>query len=334
MSLDEYDSLILKELLKDCKMSLTDLSKTTGLSRFAVKNRIKKLFEKGFIAGPTVVLNPFLVGLKKTVFFEFKTNPHEPWLAELLEKMKSCDNILDGITGEYSLFGRFRMFDDAHFSRVLRMVDEAMSKSFFKKYRVVDAIRIYKETGVPFTFKEESEIHTSLDEVDLKILDLLLHQTKYVKSSRLLSTMEISRLLRHFGMQISQPTVFKRLMRLEEKRVILRHTMMVNWPMLGFNAKFIVRIKVNPNAYGEVARNFLAPINEITDLYRTGEDYGLLAIIRVRDVSEYNSFLLKLYQSKEIIDTYTSLVLEERKNVPWSLKQNNDALDKSTSEAF
>jgi DNA-binding Lrp family transcriptional regulator len=79
-------------------------------------------------------------------------------------------------------------------------------------------------------------------------------------------------------------------------------------------------MKVNPNVYDDVARNFLAPMDEITDLYRTGEDYGLLAILRVRDVSEYNSFLLKLYQSKEIIDTYTTLVLEERKNVPLSLK--------------
>jgi len=320
MSLDEYDSLILKELVKDCKVSLTYLSETMGLSRFAVKNRISKLFEEGFFLGPTVVLNPFLVGLKRTVFFEFKTNPHEPWLAGMLEKIGSCD-ILDGITGEYSLFGRFRMFDDAHFSRVLRMVDEAMSKSFFKKYRAVDAIRIYKEAGVPFTFEEEVESPSNLDEVDLKILDLLLHHAEYVKSLRLLSTVELSRLLRSLGMQISQPTVFKRLTRLEEKGVILRYTMMVNWSKLGLDEKFIVRIKVNPNAYGDVARNFLALMNEITDLYRTGEDYGLLAILRVRDVSEYNSFLLKLYRSKEIIDTYTTLVLEERKNVPLSLEE-------------
>ncbi len=319
MSLDEYDSLLLKELLKDHRKSLTDLSKATRLSRFAVKNRIRRLFEEGFVFGSTVVLNPFFVGLKRTVFFELKTNPREPRLAEMLEEMGSCD-ILDGITGEYSLFGRFRMFDDAHFSRVLRMVDEAMSKSVFKKYRVVDAIRIYKEEGVPFTFKEERESPPSLDDVDLRILNLLLHQVEHVKSSRLLSTVALSRLLHRYGMKISQPTVFKRLKRLEEKGVILRHTLMVNWLRLGFNAKFIVRMKVNPNAYEDVARNFLAPMDEITDLYRTGEDYGLLAILRVHDVSAYNSFLLKLYNSKEIIDTYSTLVLEERKDVPLSLE--------------
>jgi DNA-binding Lrp family transcriptional regulator len=322
MDLDKQNRLILEKLLQDCKTSLTDLSRLTGLSRFAVKKRIEKLFREGFILGPTVVLNPFLVGFKRTVFFEFKTNPHEPWLAEMLERTDACD-LLYGITGEYSLFGRFRTCDEAHFHHILTMIDKAMSKSFFKKYRVVEALRIYKEAGVAFTFGEEGKMYSSLDRVDLKLLDLLLHQAEYVKGSPGLSTMELSRLLRRFGMQISQPTVFKRLKRLEKEGVILKYKMRANWSKLGLNARFIVRIKVNPDAYRAVARKFLAPMNEITDLYRTGEDYGLLALIRVRDVSEYNQFLLRLYGSKEIIDTHTTLVLEERKSTPLSLKLNN-----------
>jgi len=318
MNLDKNDITILRELLRDCRTSLKDLSRTTGLSRFAVKSRIERMFKDGLILGPTVVLNPLLVGLRRTVFFEFKTNPHEPWLAEMLEKMKPCD-VLDGITGEYSLFGRFRMFDNAQFSRVLRTIDEAMSKSFFKKYRVVDAIHIYKEAGVPYAFERTKE-PLDLDEVDLQILDLLLHQTKYVKTPRPLSTVELSRLLHRFGIQVSQPTVFKRLTRLEEEGVILAYKMMINLSKLGLKAKYIVRIKVNPNTYDNIARNFLSPMDEITDLYRTGEDYGLLAIVRVHDVSRYNSFLLKLYDSKDVIDTYTTVVLEERKNVPFPLK--------------
>ncbi len=313
MGLDDYDSLLLKELLKDHERSLTDLGKSVGLSRFAVKNRMRKLFEGGFIHSPTIVLNPFMVGLKRTVFFEFKTNPHEPWLAKMLERIESCDS-LDGITGEYSLFGRFRMFDDAHFNHVLRIVDEAMSKSSFKKYRVVNTIHIYKETGVPFNFQEGKRIPPNLDEVDLKMLDVLLHEAEYAKSSRFLSTTDLSRVLRRSGIQVSQPTVYMRLKKLKEKRVISGHTMMLNWSKLGFNSKFIVRIKVNPNTYKNVAQNFLAPMMEITDLYRTGEDYGLLAILRIPDISAYNSFLLKLYQSKEIMDTHTTLVLEERKS--------------------
>ncbi len=315
MTLDRYDLSILEMLQNDSKVSLISAGEMLGLSRFAVKARIEKLFRNQVILGSTIVVNPSLVGLKRTVFFELKTNPHEPWLAELLGEMRSCD-IIDGITGEYSLLGRFRIISDEHFGRILKRIDEAMSRSFFKKYHVVNVIHTFKESGVPF----EKEAGTlSLDNIDLEILKILLNQTKYVKTPRPLSTTQISRLLGNLGIKISQPAVFKRLMRLKSRGVILRYTIMVDPVKLSIKTKLIVRIKVHPASYDHVARNFLAPINEITDLYRTGEDYGLLAIAMVKDISQYNSLLLRLYASKDIIDTYTVLVLEERKKSPLPL---------------
>jgi len=316
---DEHDSLILKMLQRDSRTPLTEISKKAGLSRFAVRDRIERLFQDHVILGPTVIVNPLLLGLKRTVFFEFKTNPHEPWLAKLLEKNPSCD-LLDGIAGEYSLFGRFRLTDDEHFSRILKRIDDAMGKSHFKKYRVVNAIRIFKEAGA--TFKVEEVEGVELDEVDFKILEILLNQMEHAKTPLPLSTVELSRLLHTFGLNISQPAVFNRLSRLEKKGAILRHTLRVDYSRLGLQTKFIVRIKANPNAYDAVAQGFLASMAEISDLYRTGEEYGLLAVLRVRGVSEYNSFLLRLYGSKDVLDTYTTLVLEERKNSPLSFKKD------------
>jgi len=318
IEVDKYDSLILELLQKDCRTSLTEIGEKAGLSRFAVKDRVEKLFRDRVILGPTVVVNPALVGFKRTVFFEFKTNPHEPWLAKLLEKTPSCD-LLDGIAGEYSLFGRFRLVDDEYFSRVLKRIDDAMGKSYFKKYRVVNAIRIFKEGGVPF--QEEPNEGLELDAMDFKILEILQNQMEYTKSPLPLSTVELSRLLHTLGAEISQPAVFNRLSKLERKGVILRHTVRVDYSKLGLQTKFIVRIKANPNVYDMVARSFLASMTEISDLYRTGEEYGLLAILRVGNVFEYNSFLLRLYDSRDILDTYTALVLEERKNSPLPLEK-------------
>jgi len=317
VSLDQHDSLILKTLIEESRTSQTDISKKTGLSRFAVKNRVEKLFNNRIIAGPTVILNPSLVGFKRTVFFEFKTNPHEPWLAKLLEKTNACD-LLDGITGEYSLFGRFRMTDDEHFNRVLKKIDDAVARSFFKKYRVVNAIRIFKEAGVALKAKETG---LKLDEIDLRILEILLNQAEYVKAPLPVTTVQLSRLLHGFGVKISQPAVFQRLTTLEKSGVIVKNTVRVDWVRLGLKTKVIARIKANPNMYDVVARDFLAPMDEITDLYRTGEEYGLLAMVRVHDASEYNTFLLKLYDSRDVIDTYTTLVLEERKNSPTFLRK-------------
>ena len=317
--MDKYDSLILEMLQRDGRTSLTEIGRKAGLSRFAVRNRVEKFFQDGVILGSAITVNPLLVGLSRTVFFEFKTNPHEPWLAKLLEKDSSCD-LLDGIAGEYSLFGRFRFTNDEHFNRVLKRVDDAMGKTYFKKYRVVNAIKIFKEAGV--TFKAEEREGLELDEVDFKILEILLNQTEYVKAPLPISTVELSRLLLSFGIEISQPAVFNRLSRLEKKGVILRHTVRVDYSRLGLHSKFIVRVKANPNVYDVVAQEVLTSMAEISDLYRTGEEYGLLAVLRVRDVSEYNSFLLKLYDSKDILDTYTTLVLEERKNSPLSFQKD------------
>jgi len=317
MSRDNHDLLILKTFIEESRTPLTDIGRKAGLSRFAVKNRVEKLFNNRIIVGPTVILNPSLVGFKRTVFFEFKTNPHEPWLAKLLEKTSACD-LLDGITGEYSLFGRFRITDDEHFSRVLKKLDDAVAKSFFKKHRVVNAIRIFKEAGVAFKAEKTG---LKLDEIDLRILEILLNQTEYVKAPLPVTTVQLSRLLPRFGVKISQPAVFQRLTTLEKNGAIVKNTVRIDWARLGLKTKVIVRIKANPNMYDVVARDFLAPMNEITDLYRTGEEYGLLAMVRVHDASEYNAFLLKLYDSRDVIDTYTTLVLEERKNSPTFLRK-------------
>jgi len=318
LSVDINDLQILKTLREeDSRTSLTEIGKKLGLSRFVVKSRVQKMFQEGVVLGPTAVVNPSLVGFGKTVFFEFKTNPHEPWLAKLLENTNTCD-LLDGIAGEYSLFARLRITDDEHFGRVLKKIDDAVAKSFFKKYRVVNAIRIFKEAGVPLKTKTTS---LKLDEVDLKMLEILLNQTEYVKAPLPITTVELSRLLKEHGIRISQPAVFQRLTALEKGGVILKNTIRVDWTKLGLKTKVIVRVKANPNMYEVVAQDFLAPMDQITELYRTGEEYGLLAIVRVQDISRYNSFLLKLYESRDVIDTYTTPVLEERKNSPTFLKK-------------
>jgi len=316
--MDKYDLAILESLKKDSSMSLSDISKKVSLSRFTLRDRIERLFKDRIIIEPTVVVNPSRIGLTRTVFFELKTNPHEPWLARLLETTVSCD-LLEGIAGEYSLWARFRLKDDEHFSRVLRKIDDSMGKSYFKKYRVVNAIRIFKERAV--VFKPESRGVSKLDRVDFKILEILLNQTKYLKAPLPPTTVLICQLLRNHGVSISQPAVSNRLARLRREDVILGYTIRIDYSRLDAGMKVIVRIKANPSAYGTVAQEFLADLPEISDLYRTGEEYGLLAILNVKDVLEYNAFLLRLYESKDILDTYTTLVLEERKNSSPSLDE-------------
>ena len=56
--LDNLDNIIVNLLLEDGRMSYSDIAEKVGLSRTAVKNRIKSLEESGIIKGYKAVINP------------------------------------------------------------------------------------------------------------------------------------------------------------------------------------------------------------------------------------------------------------------------------------
>ncbi len=60
-------------------MSYTDLGKFTGLSTSAVHQRVRRLEERGVIAGYSAVVNPDAVGLPVTAFVSITPlDPSEP----------------------------------------------------------------------------------------------------------------------------------------------------------------------------------------------------------------------------------------------------------------
>lgn len=56
--IDEKDNLICNLLLKNGRMSYSDIAEVVGLTRTAVKNRIKNLEEAGIIGGYRAIINP------------------------------------------------------------------------------------------------------------------------------------------------------------------------------------------------------------------------------------------------------------------------------------
>ena len=56
--IDEKDNAIINLLLKDARMSYSDIGAAVGLSRTAVKNRVAALEEKGIIGGYRAIICP------------------------------------------------------------------------------------------------------------------------------------------------------------------------------------------------------------------------------------------------------------------------------------
>ena len=98
---------------------------------------------------------------------------------------------------------------------------------------------------------------------------------------------------------------------MEEKEIIINYSIKFNPKQIGYKGKFYVRIKPkNPGKYDEIAES-LEKNAFITDLFRIGEQYGLLAIIRVKDIEDFGSFIKNIYDTEKIEDTFTNFALDE-----------------------
>ena len=294
---------VLRELLKDYRISINDLATNLKSSRRKILTIINFFKKNGYINGHTVVLNPYLPQ-QRTFFFEIKTNPNEPWFIEELKRLDfECEG-LDGIIGDYSLILKVKVRNNNEFIQLLKNIDILMAKSYFKKYQLIEVLQTYKEHGV--VFQNSSKIG-KLDDIGYEIIKILKRQP--INSY---TTSEISDILRTRNIKISQPATWKRIDKLIKDGIIKKFTLTLDRDKFHFT-KFYLRLKVDPAQHDEIARKFLSKQINIVDLYRTGENYGLLAVILVKNISDFNNFIIKLYNSGiNIIDTNTTLVIDER----------------------
>ncbi|MBD3341067.1 MAG: hypothetical protein GF353_18315, partial [Candidatus Lokiarchaeota archaeon] len=188
--------------------------------------------------------------------------------------------------------------------QTLQKVDNIMADSYFKKYQLIETIKIFKINGIELK-KHLINGDKKIDELDYQILEIL----KKYQGSKPLSTYEIKNILKN---QYSQSTIYNRIKKLETEDIILNYGLNFNPRKLAYQGKFITRIKPkNPSKYNQIAET-LEKIPFITDLFRIGEQYGLLAIVRVDNIGDYGKFIQDLYRSDDIEDTFTNFVLDER----------------------
>ncbi|TDD65199.1 Lrp/AsnC family transcriptional regulator [Jiangella aurantiaca] len=77
--MEDIDRKIVALLMRDGRMSYTDLGKSTGLSTSAVHQRVRRLEERGVIRGYAAVVDHEAVGLPLTAFISIKPiDPSQP----------------------------------------------------------------------------------------------------------------------------------------------------------------------------------------------------------------------------------------------------------------
>ncbi|MFX1410521.1 MAG: Lrp/AsnC ligand binding domain-containing protein [Promethearchaeota archaeon] len=306
---------LIKLLNSKSKFNIKEITKNLGYSRQSFQNKINVLIEKKIIKKFTINIHPNIQPKNmRYVILEIKTNPKEPYLVDELLKIEEL-KILDGILGDFSLFALFVFESYASYYKTLNKIDIIMAKSYFKKYHIIETIKVFKINGIELdSIKLNSNFE--VNKVDYLILKILQKR----QGLKPISTYEVKNLLnREFNEEInfyykdgiSQPTIYNRIKNLEKEGIILNYTIDFHPKKLGYKGKYLVRIKPkDPSRYNKIASN-LERNHFITDLFRIGEQYGLFAIIRVRNVEDYASFIKYLYETEEIEDTFTNFVLDE-----------------------
>ncbi len=296
----------IKNLSGKTKFIISKISHALGLSRQTYQNKLDSLRVQKIIKNFTININPNIrPNALKYVMMEIKTNPKEPKLVKELLDIPQL-RMLDGIIGDFSLFALFVFKSPEEYYQILNNIDKIMAKSYFKKYQIIDTIKVFKTNGISLKNLKVTE----LDDIDYEILNILRDN----QGLKPISTYEIRNIFKEkLQNEISQSTIHNRIKKLEEQDIILNYTINFYPKKIGFEGKYLLRIKPkDPSKYSELA--FKLDMNKkITDLFRIGEQYGLFAIVRVKKIEDYASFIRDLYSTEDIEDTYTNFVLDELK---------------------
>jgi DNA-binding Lrp family transcriptional regulator len=143
---DKYDKLIIKELDDNARKNLAALSKKVGLSRDAIRNRIRRLVDSKVILAFKPILNQAKMGFP-TVNYVFIAlyNPSDEKEKEFLKFLKNNKNV----TYVASLIGRWDYILDVmaespgHFDRIMKGIRQKFPE-LIKDYEIYGVVQEYK----------------------------------------------------------------------------------------------------------------------------------------------------------------------------------------------
>lgn len=104
VDLDDIDEQIIKLLQANSRITLVDIAREIGeITENAIRNRIDKLEEEGYISEYTIRLNPKKFGKNILTIFNFNVLPEQ--IPSALRKLRAIDRLTDVYltTGRYSI---------------------------------------------------------------------------------------------------------------------------------------------------------------------------------------------------------------------------------------
>ena len=151
MGQDEVDRRILRQLQRDCDISLDMLSLEIGLSRNACWRRIKHMQEAGFIRKRVALLDAPKLGLGLTVYIQVRAEKHAAgWSAAFARATRSIPEITGvfRMSGDLDYLIRAHVADMAGYDRLYQKMIAEVSMADVSASFVMESIKDTTELPV------------------------------------------------------------------------------------------------------------------------------------------------------------------------------------------
>jgi len=140
-----------------------------------------------------------------------------------------------------------------------------------------------------------------LDETDKKILEMLMENSR----------MTYADIARKLG--ISEATIFKRIKKLKDERVIEYFTLQVDPSKIGRDVCLSIGMTVNPVLLDKIAKK-LSNFDEVSEVYITVGEHNIIAHALIKDNDAFNEFLMnKIYKLEGITKIDINIILKKLK---------------------
>lgn len=144
MGQDEMDRKILRQLQRDCDISLDMLSLEIGLSRNACWRRIKHMQDAGLIRKRVALLDAPTLGLGLTVYIQVRAEKHAAgWSAAFARATRSIPEITGvfRMSGDLDYLIRAHVADMAGYDRLYQKMIAEVSMADVSASFVMESIK-------------------------------------------------------------------------------------------------------------------------------------------------------------------------------------------------
>ena len=298
MVISDSEISIISHLSDRGNYSINNIGDKVGLSQKTLRKKIIDLRKRNIIKSWKITINPLVYSESRFYLLYLKTNPNEPEIRDKLIR-KSQLLSLEGILGDYSLLGSFRFNSTEEMITSLDEIFSVVGSSSFQRYNLVEILKIEK-----YSDKQIYQTNYHLSKTDHCLLQKINELGKYT-----IFPPKITQLAEKCG--LSRPSIYRKLREWESEGVILNYSIDSN----SLNESSIVtylRIKVLPEHHSSFLEFSLANEN-IIHLFRTNQEYSFLLKTSQGSIQDLDYFLKSLYTETEVIDTITTIVIDNIK---------------------